>query len=313
MANNFVFRMSSAGKCPKALWAQRTGVEGEPVPAWLADAAEEGTVQEAIVKDKLRKEGWLIEEGGKCTKCTGHGTKGIHVDMTYGNMFIVGHMDGTATKDNEKRILEVKTMSQFEFDRWMKGGFDAFPAYAAQLSCYMEAYGLTKALYAVKNRNNGYLHKTLIDKQPVDFKSVMQQIGRSTAKEMPDVEPDFETFACRRCAYKKLCIRTKEDMVVQNEAALNDACEIWREGNAEMESGEAKVKQAKAVFLEQAIATHLKKYTYNNLAVSMVERNYTGYDKKLLEELFTVKQLKPALVVKPIAPYVTVTDLNKEA
>ena len=102
-------------------------------------------------------------------------------------------------------------------------------------------------------------------------------------------------------------------MVIQNEVELDEACGLWRDGSKEIESGEAKVKQANSVFLEHLTAMQLDKCIYNELSITKVVRNNNLYTKKILEELFTKKQLLPALNNKPIAPYVTITDLKKEA
>jgi hypothetical protein len=314
MSNNYVYTISGIGKCAKALWAYRNNVKGEPVPEWVKSSAEEGTMQEAVVKNKLRKMGWTIEEAEVCKKCNNE-RKGMHVELDCGDIHMIGHMDGRAQRvdDTSKRVLEVKTMSQFEFDRWMKGKFEAFPVYAAQLTTYMQADKTDKALYAVKNRNNGYLDILVLNEPPMKFTDVIKNVELSTHKEIPDIEADFTTLECRRCAFKKaLCIKTKDQMVVQNEAELDEACKLYREGSVELESGEAKIKQAKAILLEHTIAVKMKKYIYNNLAISLVERGYKGYNAKKLEELFTEKQLKPALVEKPINAYITIVDLNKD-
>ncbi len=312
--SNYMYTISGIGKCAKALWAERNNVVGEPAPEWVKSSAEEGAMQEAVVKNKLRKMGWIIEEGAECEICNNE-RKGIHVELDYKGISMVGHMDGRANRidDVDKRVLEVKTMSQFEFDRWIKGKFNEFPVYAAQLTTYMQADKTNKALYAVKNRNNGYLDILILNEPPMKFTDVIKNVELSTHKEMPGIEADFTTFECRRCTFKKaLCIKTKDQMVVQNEAELDEACKLYREGSSEIESGEVKVKQAKKILLEHTIAVKMKKYIYNDLAISLIERGYKGYNAKKLEELFTEKQLKPALVEKPISAYITITDLSKE-
>ena len=311
----FIYRISGAGKCSRSLWAKRTGVEGEPRPAWLQESANEGKEQEKIVKRRLIREGWEIEEAGVCEKCLKEfkeEREGIHVEITVGNIRLIGHMDGRATKDGVKRILEVKSMSQYEFDRWMKGRFDEFPVYADQITCYTEADKNNKILYAVKNRNNGYLDIMTLNEPPSNFKSIIQNVGRSTSREMPISEPDFNSFACKRCEFKKLCIKPIEAMTVQTKAMLTKACNMWREGDALVKSGEEKVDKAKEILFEHALATNIDKYIYNNLAMSIIRRNYTGYDKKKLEAMFTKKQLAKAYVDKPVNPYIIVSDLNKE-
>ena len=315
MVATFIYRMSGAGHCARNLWAERTGVEGIAKPSWLNEAAEEGKEQEHIVKRRLIREGWQIEEGGICEKCKKEFKEvreGIHVEVIAGNIRLIGHMDGYAAKDGVKRILEVKSMSQYEFDRWMKGKFEEFPVYADQLTCYNKADGNNKSLYAVKNRNNGYLDITLLDNPPSDFKTIIQNIGRSTSKEMPNSNPDFNLLTCKRCAYKKLCVKPIEEMSVQTKAVLTKACNLWREGNTEAENGNTKINIAKETLMEHALATNLDKFIVNELAISLIKRNYTGYNRKKLEEMFTEKQLKPAFVDKPITPYLAISDLRKE-
>jgi hypothetical protein len=168
MSDRFMISMSQSGKCARALWAMRTKVVGEDKPSWLDDAAEEGNLHEPIIKNKLRKLGWEIIEGGECKKCQ-NGRKGIHVDFTYKDVFFVGHMDGIARRDGKTYVLEVKSMSQFEFDRWMRGKWEEFPDYAAQLTCYMKAENNYNALYAVKNRNTGYLFTMIQEGAPAKY------------------------------------------------------------------------------------------------------------------------------------------------
>jgi hypothetical protein len=64
--------------------------------------------------------------------------------------------------------------------------------------------------------------------------------------------------------------------------------------------------------MEHALATNIDKFIYNELQIALVKRNYTGYNRKRLEEIFTAQQLKPAFVDKPIDPYLAIVDLRED-
>src|SRR3972149_4120415 len=144
--NKPIYRMSSAGKCARALSAERLNFPAEQVPEWLEIAAREGNKHEEWIKEELTTEGFNIYD------------EQIEVILEYPAFTLIGHIDGK-TRDAgnyrlNNRLLEIKTMSQYEFDRWMKGRFIEFPAYAAQITCYMKATELTGVLYLVKNRSS---------------------------------------------------------------------------------------------------------------------------------------------------------------
>ena len=157
--------MSSAGKCPRALSAQRLGYESTPAPEWLEKAAKEGNRHEGWIRDDLRLDYTAIYDDQK------------EITLDYPSFTLVGHPDGIIDNNGQKMLLEIKTMSQYEFDRWMKGKFEAFPQYADQVTCYMEATGLSQCLYVVKNRSSGYIDKMMLYTTPSHIEEIAEKLN----------------------------------------------------------------------------------------------------------------------------------------
>ena len=113
-----IYRMSSAGKCPRALSAIRLGYEPEAAPEWLERAAEEGNWHEDRIKQGLR------EGDGETTKLDVYDEQ-LELTLEYPSFTLIGHIDGKVrnipyyfnVNAPENKLLEIKTMSQFEFDR----------------------------------------------------------------------------------------------------------------------------------------------------------------------------------------------------
>lgn len=308
--------MSSVGKCARSLWAETKQLSSLEKPPWLDEAAEEGRVHEQLVKTRLTKLGYDIYEEGECRTCK-NGAIGIHVeiDLKDKQWKLIGHMDGRATKlpDTKQKVLEVKSMSQFEFDRWMKGKFEQFPKYADQLTCYMYADKCNKAIYAVKNRNNGYLDSFEQIGQPSDIKMIFDKLDLVVesvdTNTMPESEPDFSSFECRRCLYRELCI-SKLPIESVHDETLIPYVEMWRKGIQLQHEADDLIEEARKKFYDQTVATKRKYWIIEGLGISLITKDYTNYDKKILLELFTQKQLKPA--EKPIhQEYVNIQEIKR--
>src|SRR3990172_7673456 len=124
-----ISRMSSAGHCIRRLYCEEMQIPGEEIPIWLAESAEEGIEQEYMVKNRLRKDGYQVNDCPECPRCkeSGLSRSGVHVETELSGILFVGHMDGTVvppvTPMDQPDVLEVKTMSWFEYKRWKNGGF----------------------------------------------------------------------------------------------------------------------------------------------------------------------------------------------
>lgn len=302
-----IYRMSEVGMCPRALSAQRLNYEAEPEPEWLATAAEEGKWHEERVRNKLRGEGYTVGDDQK------------EVRLDFPTFTLLGHIDGLVLDNKEpfsKMLLEIKSMSQFEFDRWMRDGFAGFSQYADQITCYLEATGLEKTLYIVKNRSSGYEYRA-VTPAPSKMDSIIGKLtGVETdvqAEELSKATFDPNSIECRRCRYKNLCIPEPKELEPATKIDLDLASERWREGEKIMEAGQELIDKARETFREHTKATGINKWQHNSLAIQLVfYREQNTYPKKKLLEIFTEEQLELALQIKSAYEQLKIEDLRKE-
>jgi len=295
-ANKPVYRMSSAGKCPRALSAERLGYEPAPPKPWLERAAEEGNWHEQRIKSELRTRGLAVIDEQR------------EVTLDYPTFTLVGHIDGIVVGNgSEQRLLEIKSMSQFEFDRWMRGGFDAFPEYEAQLICYMVASGMEHALYIVKNRNTGYVDRREIDSNNIDLSRIELYARQLSIIEeyaaRGELRPfglfanekgfDPQSIQCQRCNYQHLCVTRPEASEIDT-AMLDEAVKLWRKGKALVDEGQALVDEAKLTLGKCARGLITRQFIHNDLAVQLIVQHRVSYDRRVLEQTVPEELLKPA-------------------
>ncbi len=219
MINKAVYRISAAGYCPRRLGAIHLGYPVTAPSYSLMAAAEEGRWHEDRIRNELIAEGLVIEHEGECQLQGCEGKEGVHVEGFLGNnVMLIGHMDGLILDDTSSRylpsgkraVLEVKSMSEYEFARWRKERWAGFPAYADQLTCYMHLEECDKALYVVKNRNNGLKDIFVQDGTPSNYQVIRERIETVAAdvqkNRLLDAEYNYDSIECRRCEFKSLCL-----------------------------------------------------------------------------------------------------------
>ena len=169
-----IYRASSVGQCVRALVASGLGevaLFGADRKALLERSADEGNLHEDAVRSKLEGEGWTV-----------HSTQDeIDVPVIPG-VFLRGHTDGVISKPgvtvSDQALLEVKSMSTKQFDKWIKKRFRDFPKYAYQISAYMKGYPGLDAYYVVKRREDGLLDRTVIPHStpPIQWSTIRKKI-----------------------------------------------------------------------------------------------------------------------------------------
>ena len=304
-SNKPVYRMSHVGYCTRALSAERLGYPSEPAPDWLERAANEGKMHEVWIRNQLTSEGYEVFDDQ------------LELVMDMPDFTLIGHIDGKIRKNGTTRLLEIKSMSQYEFDRWMKGKFDEFPAYAAQLSCYFAATQCDQALYLVKNRSNGYIDKATILEAPMDLQAILAKLRHIeecvAIGTLVDANYDSDSIECRRCNYKSLCVPEPMTFNVVPESKLLEASENWRKGKQLEEEAKVLIDKAREVFLTQTEASGQKKWRFNELSIVKVEvKEQSIYPKSKLLQIFTEEQLKPAEEIKLPYAYIKINDLQGE-
>jgi hypothetical protein len=256
--------MSSSGYCIKRLSAARLGLTATPTPEWVQQSAEEGNWHEIRVKQELRGEGYVVYSDQDELKL---------VQPTYD---LIGHIDGKVEDLNGNiLLLEVKSMSQFQYDKWMRGGFTAFPQYAAQLACYFAGTNLDTCLYVVKNRNNGQrdtLHITkdsnaLFDLEPILAKLDIVEEFALTG-ELCEAEYIVGNDECNFCEYKHLCLPERKSLEDIDRRVLEDAVEKYRVGKKLESRAKEIIDNSKSILEAYAKEQPEQKLFINDLAVS---------------------------------------------
>ncbi len=316
-----VYRMSSVGNCARALSAERLGYPFEAAPDWLERAATEGKRHEQWMKEDLRKEGYIIEGQYVCPICLNgfnEQREGIHVELNYPKFNLIGHLDARLHKNGSIKGCELKSRSQYEFDRWMATKWTNFPSAEAQITCYMTADPHEEWIYWVKNRSNGYIDKMVLTQTPIPIQAIIDKLElteRAVAEDkLVDSNYNPNDIECRRCRYKQYCLPKPLSFSEKlTEEILTSACEKWRSGSRMIDEGEQLVKEAKEIFQIQTEAIGQKKWQYNELSITRIDiKEQHNYAKEKLLQMFSEKQLEPALTIKLPYSYPRIDDLRKE-
>ena len=303
--NKPTYRASSIYSCKRHLSAIRLGIEGDPEPEFLRIAAEEGTIHEGIIKNKLRAEGIEVIDGrdingvddeGKelpcpiCLERFGDERFGIHTEINTDLFDIVGHKDGEALEAIFRRLLETKTMSEREYWRWKKEGWGGFAPYARQATIYAKDYDET--LYVIKNRSSGYTDKYYLDEPPLvlnDIIAHITEVENWVLKHGVPAEGDFDPHSteCKRCPFRRVleCVKKidiKKDAVPQ----LDDAAADWLRGkdlsdesNRLKKEADELMNNSKDIFEAYSIKEGLKEKPWDHGGCTIVHRRTTrkGY------------------------------------
>jgi hypothetical protein len=310
-----MIRMSGSGHCVRALTAQLSGKYEDiarPIPSWLSESATEGKMHEIWIRDDLRKQGFAVWGDQE------------ELILDYPEFYLKGHIDGKCLGNNtgNTELLEIKSMSQFEFQRWQRGGFSEFPSYASQLACYTTATDLDNIRYIVKNRSSGYKDIHLWNDETFKIKDEFARVidhcnvivNCLEHNTLPEVEYDGTSLECRRCFYDKLCVRdtTRITDLVTNEKLI-EATTKYRNAVKAVEENTAVMNLQRQIFKEQLEAAKLNKLNCNQLVFQVVSvKAKMFYPKKALVSIATEEQLAQVEIKKDAYSYVLVNDKMTE-
>lgn len=141
---------------------------------------------------------------------------------------LVGHIDGLLSHNpwkcsgknwvsddpvcpGEDLVLELKSTNYRNYNRIKKEGIT--PYYEAQIQSYLGASGNKKALFVVKNKDNGDLHSCLVDYNPVVFSHYESKIKEIlSSRKAEDIGKDFSlteegelVWQCKACPFNSEC------------------------------------------------------------------------------------------------------------
>jgi len=299
------YRISSLGQCPRVLSAVALGYEAMPEPEFLKLAAREGERHEQWVVEDLQSEGWQIGDRQK------------EVRLSFPAFELVGHIDGIASRNGDKRLLEVKSMSRFRFGSFASSGFARFQDYAVQVTTYHHAistlspYGPLPIFYVVKDRDSGKRLDLELEKPPLSWKEIYDSIMRTEiyvrkGQLCPATRTD--DFTCRICRFRYLC-EPEEKIPVQIDRSVLQAAQLRRRA-MELEV-EAKELRAEADPVLLSAARQQGSFTIDDLSVVYVAAGESvSYPVTELRKLVPADVLDKVKRVKERADYIKVEDLR---
>lgn len=177
-----------SGACSRLVSTLRLGAYVEQAPTWLEEIAKESSKHEEWVISDLQAQGLTIATCTRCPVCAAKGLErqGIHVEIDRPLYKLVGHLDGIIIEDTRVHgksdfpflhPLEIKGLSRFRYAAWLNQGFGGFPAFAAQVTCYMHAAEIcTPPLVLIaKNRDTGQKDELQVGEAPVEIEEILEK------------------------------------------------------------------------------------------------------------------------------------------
>lgn len=202
-------RLSSIGKCPRALWALRQGVPEERSPyagPWgraLMTFSIGHHVEDAVV-EWLRKAGYEVEATGP---------DGEQWEVLMAGGLGVGHMDGHIRMPSQSldwKLLEVKTAKDKKFEelieagsyrKWNEGYYDQITGYMGASHETEGVRSLDDCMVLVVNKNDSRVYSELIRYDPDHYAVLVDRARLGMQKEMPDRPPAMKSQYCQACKY----------------------------------------------------------------------------------------------------------------
>jgi len=245
--NMTYFRMSAVGYCIKQLVLARLGYDRIPSPPHLAMAAKEGHLHEAAAVEQMTEDGWFFS--GRQSTLT----------VQRPLFTVIGHPDGIAVTPESFQVgsigpeatvlVEMKALSNGQFERFTSGMWENFPHYADQLSMMMEATKLP-AIYRLKNRNTGAVRWFDIPEPPSKVPEILAKLTQveilARKERIPDCAYGQGSFECTACPYRYACHARGE----MPSAPVELASELGPMELADLQNSLAALRRGKALEAE---------------------------------------------------------------
>jgi len=269
-----------------------------PEDSYLKLAAREGERHEQWVIADLESEAWDITD------------KQREVKLTFPAFELLGHIDGIAKRNGDKRLLEIKSLSRFRYQSFISAGFERFRAYAYQITAYQKAVQLP-VVYVIKNRDTGQMRTIELDKPPVDFEQVydtVMTVELAVRKKQLCPATRTEDFTCRICRFRYLC-EPEETVPVQMDRNVLEAAKLRRRA-LELEA-EMKELRAEADPVLLSVAKQHGSFMLDDLSIVYVpEGESVSYPVTELRKVVSADVLEQVKRVKKRSEYIRVEDIR---
>ena len=246
--------------------------------------------------------------------------------LDYPDFTLVGHKDGDVRLSGElldsskfgiifvdiKRadldlslpfLLEVKSLSFLEHQRWLSGGFDAFPWYASQSTCYERASGNDLMAYAIKDRSGGARRMYIIKGERASMPAIvdrLQTVSQYISNgQLAPAELDLDSIECRRfCAFREaLC---SPDKATVDDVELVQAAHNYAQGRRMETDGKVLADEGKAILIEFARTKQLNRWHSGPYDVSYSRYFRETISIRGLEEIMERSLFSSAVKSSPI-------------
>lgn len=206
---------SSIGKCMRQQAYELLGFEanGKEIDSRSKMVFFQGDMAELAIVLLAKQAGCQI------TAC-GQAQESVQLDE-----FLRGRPDGIL---DGTRLVEVKSMSSYGFDRFERGDIDE--GYIFQCNAGMEALKLTETVFVGLNKDAGVLHEQIIKRDPAivaEIRSRMAILKTATKETLPERpyapnEKGFYPWQCLYCAHWKTCLPNAERVLVKSSYKLKE-------------------------------------------------------------------------------------------
>ena len=200
--------MSNIGTdCDRAIWLQWRWCSKKIIPQKLQDIFERGDWEEQRIIKRLKDIGcecFIVSPTGKEKEIFGLvGEVQEEYEGFAGHA--LGHSDGRVRGIPEApktvHLLEIKSMNDKYFKQWKKSSVkQSHPHYYSQMQRYMAATGLTRALFAVRNKNTEEIdfERIYFDDEHAEY-LLNRERDLISSEEIPKLEFKSDWYKCRMC------------------------------------------------------------------------------------------------------------------
>lgn len=300
-------RPSGVGRCIRAAVYHAMGVPADKFPDRALLIFEDGNWHEELIKDHLRRTVFQLDEWkGKNQR--------IEIATINGRV-MSGEIDGLITDPlNKTRLLEIKSINHFGFERLKDGPLDD---HRRQANLYLHGLRtagmeIDEALILYKNKNTAAMKEFIIQydaEQAIADITMLQSVeDMADAEIVPDRPYDYDDWHCSYCRWQKHCWQGYAEEVgsLSTDVALSQEIETAARYFNELGGQESDIKKEREKIKDTVLKPALRNAGAQSgrvgeylLSLSVSERD--EIDKSLippqaitkkLSERFTVKRMK---------------------
>jgi len=200
---------SIGNECIRETWFSWRAFDREEFEGRVLRLFGTGHWQEDRVVEDLRRAGfsvWEKRDDGKQYECvddTGHFITKLD-----------GIIKGVPRRDGA-HILEIKTHNKASYNALYKHGVQkSKPVHYAQIQITMKLQGLSSCVYLAVCKDDEKMYCEIIEADQVEQDKILKRIKSLTEATMrpAGISDDANSFGCKFCTYKEVCVRTKEPL-----------------------------------------------------------------------------------------------------